>query len=99
MKPSICEGTALVGIVRHDMETTDEEQLFASPSKRRRVPVGFLEEAGKLIVVAADGLSSSWVRNALDKGGQLRVFLHGKWRDAQLAPQFFLTVGTFEIMA
>jgi len=48
---------------------------------------GFLEEAGKLIVVAEDDLSSSWVRNALDKGGQLRVFLHGKWRDARLAPR------------
>jgi hypothetical protein len=36
MKPSICEGTAIVGIVRHDMETTDEEHLFARQSSAVR---------------------------------------------------------------
>jgi deazaflavin-dependent oxidoreductase (nitroreductase family) len=55
--------------------------------KRRRVPVGFLEENDKLIVVAEDGRATSWVRNALARDRRLRVFLHGRWRDAQLEPR------------
>lgn len=53
---------------------------------RRRAPVGFLEEDGKLIVVAEDGLATAWVRNALGKDGRLRVFFHGKWCGARLEP-------------
>jgi deazaflavin-dependent oxidoreductase (nitroreductase family) len=60
------------------------ETIGRRSGKRRRAPVGFLEEDGKLIVVAEDGLETSWVRNGLDKEGQLRVFLRGKWRDARL---------------
>src|SRR5271169_3556582 len=63
------------------------ETVGRRSGKLRRVPVGFLEEDGKLIVVAEDGLASSWVRNALDSGGRLRVFLRGRWRDAQLEPR------------
>ena len=55
--------------------------------RRRRVPLGFLEEDGKLIVVAEDGMASSWVRNALDDDGRLRVFLRGRWRRARLRPR------------
>lgn len=55
--------------------------------KRRRVPVGFLEENGKLIVVVEDGLAAPWVRNALAREGHLRVFLHGRWREARLEPR------------
>jgi len=51
------------------------------------VPVGFLKEDGKLIVVAEDGLASSWVCNALDREGQLRVFFSGSWHDARLKPR------------
>lgn len=51
------------------------------------MPLGFLEEDGKLIVVAEDGLSTSWVRNARDRDGRLRVFFHGRWRDARLEPR------------
>ena len=51
------------------------------------MPVGFLEADGKLIVVAEDGLSTLWVRNALDRKGRLRVFFRGHWPDAQLAPR------------
>jgi deazaflavin-dependent oxidoreductase (nitroreductase family) len=63
------------------------ETIGRRSGKRRRVPVGFLEENGKLIVVAEDGLATAWVRNALDRDGCLRVFLHGEWRDARLKPR------------
>jgi deazaflavin-dependent oxidoreductase (nitroreductase family) len=60
------------------------ETIGRRSGKRRRVPVGFLEEDGRLIVVAEDGLATSWVRNALESEGRLRVFLGGNWRDAHL---------------
>lgn len=63
------------------------ETIGRRSGKRRRVPVGFLQENGKLIVVAEDGLTTSWVRNALDAEGRLRVFLRGNWREARLAPR------------
>jgi deazaflavin-dependent oxidoreductase (nitroreductase family) len=63
------------------------ETIGRRSGKRRRLPVGFLEEDGKLIVVVEDGLHAAWVRNALARDGQLRVFLHGRWRDAQLQPR------------
>lgn len=63
------------------------ETIGRRSGKRFRIPVGFLNENGKLIVVAEDGLVSSWVRNALARDGQLRVFLHGRWRDARLRPR------------
>ena len=53
--------------------------------KRRRIPVGYLEDDGKLIVVAEDGARADWVRNALSRDGQLRVYVGGKWRNARLA--------------
>ena len=63
------------------------ETVGRRSGKQRRVPVGFLDEDGKLIVVAEDGLATSWVRNALDREGRLRVFFRGHWRDAQLEPR------------
>ncbi len=63
------------------------ETIGRRSRKRRRVPLGFLEEDGKLIVVAEDGMASSWVRNALDSDGRLRVFLRGRWRYARLRPR------------
>jgi len=63
------------------------ETIGQRSGKRRRVPVGFLEEDGKLIVVAEDGLAASWVRNALAREGRLRIFFRGKWHDAQLEPR------------
>jgi deazaflavin-dependent oxidoreductase (nitroreductase family) len=63
------------------------ETIGRRSGKRRRLPVGFLEEDGKLIVVVEDGLNAAWVRNALARDGQLRVFLHGSWRDARLQPR------------
>jgi len=63
------------------------ETIGRRSGKQRRVPVGFLEEDGKLIVVAEDGLATLWVRNALDREGQLRVFYRGRWRNARLEPR------------
>ena len=74
-------------IGRWNAETFIVETIGRRSGKRYRIPVGFLEESGKLIVVAEDGLHSSWVRNALARDGHLRVFLHGSWRDARLQPR------------
>jgi deazaflavin-dependent oxidoreductase (nitroreductase family) len=63
------------------------ETIGRRSGKRHRVPVGFLEENGKLIVVAENGRASAWVRNALAREGHLRVFLHGRWREARLEPR------------
>lgn len=63
------------------------ETVGRRSGKRRRLPVGFLEENGKLVVVVEDGLRSTWVRNALARDGQLRVFFHGRWHDARLEPR------------
>jgi deazaflavin-dependent oxidoreductase (nitroreductase family) len=52
--------------------------------KRRRLPVGYLDDGGRIIVVVEDGARAQWVRNALENGGRLRIFLRGRWRDAQL---------------
>src|SRR3954468_6175352 len=63
------------------------ETIGRRSGERRRLPVGFLEENAKLIVVAEDGGHSAWVMNALARDGHLRVFLHGEWRDARLRPR------------
>jgi deazaflavin-dependent oxidoreductase (nitroreductase family) len=60
------------------------ETIGRKSGNRYRIPVGFLEEDGKLIVVAEDGPRSSWVKNAQAAEGRLRVFVHGRWRDARL---------------
>jgi deazaflavin-dependent oxidoreductase (nitroreductase family) len=52
--------------------------------KRRRLPVGFLDDGGRIIVVVEDGARAQWVKNALENGGRLRIFLRGRWRDARL---------------
>ena len=63
------------------------ETIGRRSGKRYRIPVGLLEENGRLIVVAEDGAHSSWVRNALARDGYLRVFFRGEWRDARLQPR------------
>ena len=52
--------------------------------KRRRMPVGYLDDGGRIIVVVEDGSRAQWVRNALADGGRLRIFLRGTWRPARL---------------
>jgi deazaflavin-dependent oxidoreductase (nitroreductase family) len=60
------------------------ETIGRRSGKRRRVPVGFLQEGEKLIVVAEDGRATAWVRNALEREGNLRIFFRGGWRNARL---------------
>lgn len=55
-----------------------------SSGKRRRLPVGYLDDGGRIIVVVEDGTRAQWVRNALAEGGRLRIFLRGAWRSARL---------------
>lgn len=52
--------------------------------KRRRLPVGYLDDGGRIIVVVEDGARAQWVQNALADGGRLRIFLRGAWRQARL---------------
>ena len=58
------------------------ETVGRKSGKRRRIPVGYIEEAGRLIVVVEDGARADWVRNA--QHGGLRVFHRGRWKDARL---------------
>ncbi len=52
--------------------------------KRRRLPVGYLDDGGRIIVVVEDGTRAQWVQNALANGGRLKIFLRGAWRTARL---------------
>lgn len=60
------------------------ETIGKLTGKRRRIPVGFAEDAGKLIVVVEDGRRAAWVKNALARDGALRIHYHGHWRPAHL---------------
>lgn len=60
-----------------------------------RIPVGYLDDGGRIIVVVEDGLRANWVRNALANHGRLRIHLRGHWREATLrvledAPESYL---------
>jgi deazaflavin-dependent oxidoreductase (nitroreductase family) len=52
--------------------------------RRRRLPVGYLDDGGHIIVVAEGGSRSHWVRNALANDGHLRIYFRGAWRPARL---------------
>ena len=52
--------------------------------KRHRIPVGYLDDNNRIIVVVEDGSSSNWVRNALAQDGRLRIHVRGRWRSAKL---------------
>ena len=60
------------------------ETVGRRSGKMRRVPVGYVEECGRLLVVVEDGLRAHWVRNALAHSGELRVHLRGRWQAAKL---------------
>ena len=60
------------------------ETIGRRSGKRRRIPVGFLDDGGRIIVVVEDGSRAQWVRNALANDGRLRVHLRGAWRPARL---------------
>ena len=61
------------------VETVDRRS-----GKRRRIPVGYLDDGGHIIVVVENGLCAHWVRNALANEGRLRIQLRGAWRPARL---------------
>jgi len=52
--------------------------------KRRRIPVGYLDDGERIIVVVEDGSRAYWVRNAVANDGRLRIHLRGAWRPAHL---------------
>lgn len=52
--------------------------------KRRRVPVGYLDDDGHIIVVVEAGFRSHWVRNAFANDGRLRIHFRGAWQAAHL---------------
>ena len=60
------------------------ETVGRRSGRRRRVPVGYIEENGKLVVVVEDGSRAQWVQNALAQGGTLRVHFNGQWRAGHL---------------
>jgi deazaflavin-dependent oxidoreductase (nitroreductase family) len=60
------------------------ETVGRQSGRRRRIPVGYLDDGGRILVVVEDGARSHWVRNALADEGRLRIFLRGAWRSARL---------------
>jgi deazaflavin-dependent oxidoreductase (nitroreductase family) len=72
-RPPYTRGNALV------VETVGHRS-----GKTRRVPVGYLDDGGHIIVVVEDGLRAHWVRNAVANDGRLRIHLRGAWRPARL---------------
>ncbi len=60
------------------------ETVGRRSGRPRRNPVGYLEQDGRIIVVAEHGANADWVRNALAAGGRLRVFHRGVWKPATL---------------
>jgi deazaflavin-dependent oxidoreductase (nitroreductase family) len=60
------------------------ETVGRRSGKRRRVPVGYLDDGGRIIVVVEDGVKAHWVRNSLADDGRLRIYLRGEWRAARL---------------
>jgi deazaflavin-dependent oxidoreductase (nitroreductase family) len=77
----------LVGIPRPPYNRNNAlivETVGHRSGKRRRLPVGYLDDGGHIIVVVEDGLRAYWVRNALANDGRLRIHLRGVWRPARL---------------
>jgi deazaflavin-dependent oxidoreductase (nitroreductase family) len=60
------------------------ETIGRRSGKRYRIPVGYLDDGGRIIVVVEDGRRASWVQNALANDGRLRIHFRGAWRAARL---------------
>jgi deazaflavin-dependent oxidoreductase (nitroreductase family) len=60
------------------------ETLGRRSGRRHRIPVGYLDDNGRIIVVVEDGLRANWVRNAFAKDGRLRIHFRGRWCEATL---------------
>ena len=72
------------------------ETVGRKSGRGHRIPVGYLADADRILVVVEDGLQSNWVRNALAQNGRLRIHLRGQWRAAKLRmldedPEHYLT--------
>ena len=72
------------------------ETVGRRSGRRHRIPVGYLEDGDRILVVVEDGLHSNWVQNALAQDGLLRIHLRGRWRPAKLRmleadPEYYLT--------
>jgi deazaflavin-dependent oxidoreductase (nitroreductase family) len=77
----------LVGIPRPPYSRANAlivETIGQRSGMRRRVPVGYLDDGGRIIVVVEDGRRALWVRNALANDSRLRIHLRGVWREARL---------------
>ncbi len=60
------------------------ETVGRRSGKRHRIPVGYLDDGGQIIVVVEDGLRAQWIRNALANDNRLKVHLRGAWHEARL---------------
>src|SRR5262249_24959205 len=60
------------------------ETFGGRSGKRQRIPGGYLDDHGRIIVVVEDGLHAHWVQNALARDGRLRIHFRGRWREAKL---------------
>jgi len=84
---AITNASLLIGIPRPPYTRSNAlivETRGRVSGKRRRLPVVFLDDSGRIIVVVEDGTRAQWVKNALANGGRLRIFLRGRWREARL---------------
>jgi deazaflavin-dependent oxidoreductase (nitroreductase family) len=60
------------------------ETVGRRSGKRHRIPVGYLDDDGHIIVVVEDGLRAQWIQNALANDNRLKVHLRGAWHEARL---------------
>jgi deazaflavin-dependent oxidoreductase (nitroreductase family) len=60
------------------------ETVGRRSGKPHRIPVGYLDDGGRIIVVVEEGSRAQWVRNAVANDGRLRIHLRGSWRPARL---------------
>jgi deazaflavin-dependent oxidoreductase (nitroreductase family) len=60
------------------------ETVGRRSGQRRRIPVGYLDDGGHIIVVVEDGLRAQWIQNALANDTRLRIHFRGAWHEARL---------------
>ena len=60
------------------------ETVGRRSGKHRRIPAGYLDDGGHIIVVVEDGLRAHWIRNALANDTRFRIHFRGAWHEARL---------------